>query len=92
MTVADYKAKVPGFFTKSKRQGHGDKSYRVFRDCLIVRQVPKLSSGLYFPHYTAYRFNNDDVNWMAQHPNLKELKKLILRILESGVSSMYDLE
>ena len=91
-TIAQFRARFPGFFSKSNRAFFGDQKYSVYKDFLIIKTTKKLSVGSFTEH-VAYRWSEEDqnVNWVASCNNLPLLKMKLNAILRYGIKSEYDL-
>lgn len=89
MTVADFRANVPGFFSRNNRKFFGDTSYGTWKGMLIVKNRKKLSTGFYI-RFTAYRYEDGDTFWVASANSRDLLRLKISTVIDQGVRSEYD--
>ena len=93
-TVAQFKTRCPGFFSKFNKKFFGDQSYSVYKEFFIVQRTKALSPGCgSYTSHVAYRWSekDQDVNWVAECNNRPLLKMKLNEILRYGVRSEYDL-
>lgn len=89
MTVEDFRAKVPGFFSKSNRKFYGDTAYSVWKGMLIVKTTKKLSVGSY-TSFVAYRYKDEDTFWVASASTREMIRLKINTVIAQNVDAEYD--